>query len=284
MTPDLNRITKTIFSVPMYLPYVNDPIDNEVIKNAEEKLGVKLPDEYIQLIRIQNGGYIRYELPEHSNSMIYGIGNCFTSILDDRFFDYGDDEFIKKFGKKMIPFDGDGHWYLCLDYRHGDVPSVSHLELEGDAGAYVISDSFMGYLKLLTPTVEENSFYITQEIIIEEFMIDLGRTMELDTNLEPDSFAHGYTYHRAIRENGQAKSWVFVKPNRVPLSFVRDDEYKYNPDRYDRLKKMYSGDANRLVDNDDVTWEVEFDGKLKVEILSVLNQLGISGRLSRKSA
>jgi len=35
---------------------------------------LKLPVEYVELLRIQNGGYIRWKLPNQVHDRIFGIG------------------------------------------------------------------------------------------------------------------------------------------------------------------------------------------------------------------
>lgn len=50
----------TIWSVPAYLPYLQPPLTDEAVASAEKELGLQLPIEYLNLLRKQNGGYIRY--------------------------------------------------------------------------------------------------------------------------------------------------------------------------------------------------------------------------------
>src|SRR5690349_6685321 len=106
---------ETIWSVPAYLPYLQPQITDAKIQTAEKRIGFKLPPEYIALLRIQNGGYIRYRLPDSVHEVIAGIGPHFPSITD---FDWEEaQKFVSFKLKGLVPFDGDGHWHLCLDYR-----------------------------------------------------------------------------------------------------------------------------------------------------------------------
>ena len=37
------------------------PLTGEMVRDAEERLGVKLPAAYIAILNAQNGGYLRYD-------------------------------------------------------------------------------------------------------------------------------------------------------------------------------------------------------------------------------
>jgi hypothetical protein len=88
------------------------------------------------LLRAQNGGYIRYTLPDpdsvHTQIYgIYGIGPHFPSLTG---FDSDDcRDYVSFELDGLIPFDGDGHWRLRLDYR-GDrsIPAVTYVDVECD--------------------------------------------------------------------------------------------------------------------------------------------------------
>ena len=47
---------------------------------AEKEIGYRLPSEYLNLLRKQNGGYIRFSLPEMVHDTIAGIGPNFPSL------------------------------------------------------------------------------------------------------------------------------------------------------------------------------------------------------------
>jgi len=99
---------KTIWRRPAYLPYVQPPLTDKMVTDAEKQLDRKLPLKLIELLKIQNGGYLRKLLKDDScpSTMIMGIGPhrpSLTSLDWDQ--------------KDLLPFDGDSHWNLCLDYR-----------------------------------------------------------------------------------------------------------------------------------------------------------------------
>jgi hypothetical protein len=105
----------TIWRVPAYLPYLQPPLTDEAVAAAEKAIGFELPAEYLHLLRKQNGGYIRYSLPENVHNTIAGIGPHFPSLTE---FDWDQCQESVSFPLRgLVPFDGDGHWHLCLDYR-----------------------------------------------------------------------------------------------------------------------------------------------------------------------
>lgn len=102
----------------------NEPLTDEMIERAEIKLGVKLPTEYIELIRERNGGSLNYscfpvtgkDADKLGKSItidhIMGIGKDNGGILQSSFFA---EEFELK--SKLIPFYGDGDSWICFDYN-----------------------------------------------------------------------------------------------------------------------------------------------------------------------
>lgn len=102
----------------------NEPLTDEMIERAEIKLGVKLPAEYIELIKERNGGSLNCscfpvdgkdadKLGKSINiDHIMGIGKDNGGILQSLFFA---EEFELK--PKLIPFYGDGDSWICFDYN-----------------------------------------------------------------------------------------------------------------------------------------------------------------------
>ena len=90
----------------------------------------------------------------------------------------------------LVPFDGDGHWYLCLDYRHNNTqPEITFIETESDYEK-PIAKTFQEYLKLLEIDTD-NEFVIETNFTIEELVTKISSKVDIKFE-EPDSFAHGY--------------------------------------------------------------------------------------------
>lgn len=212
-------LINTIWQVPKYLPYVQPSLTDDIIANAEKKIGYKLPKEYIDILRIQNGGYIRFRLPETSNEQIYGIGPFFPSLTDYDWTDYEGTVGFELNG--LVPFDGDGHWYLCLDYRHNNTqPNITFIDTESDYEKR-IAKNFQEYLKLLEINAD-NDFVIETTFTIEELVTKISSIADIKFE-EPNSFDRGYPIYRSKYND----SWIWISPNKVPSGFIRESDYRY---------------------------------------------------------
>lgn len=49
-------------------------LTNEMIAVFEEEVGLKLPQAFVDLLKVQNGGSIRFEHPDMINEGIFGVG------------------------------------------------------------------------------------------------------------------------------------------------------------------------------------------------------------------
>ena len=59
---------------------------------------------------------------------------------------------IKEWGlpENLVLLCGDGHWWIALDYRKGEVPSVTWFDTEIDQDIH-LADSFSQFLNGLIP-------------------------------------------------------------------------------------------------------------------------------------
>src|SRR5688500_17368868 len=142
----------TILEVPAFLPYLQPPLTDQAVASAEKDIGHRLPSEYLALLRKQNGGYIRFSLPKMVHDTIAGIGPYFPSLTD---FDWDEcQEYVSYPLQGLVPFDGDGHWHLCLDYRkNAHVPAITYADVECDRETHV-AESFADYLAMLRIDVD----------------------------------------------------------------------------------------------------------------------------------
>jgi len=140
------------------------PLTDEMIAIAEERLGVRLPEEYLSLLRIHNGGYTKgfgypmtqpttwaenhVPLPELFGIVIDPNLNSFQNILSSV-------EMTSEWGSppKQVLLAGDGHWWITLDYRDNENPSVAWIDTECDEDVRV-ADSFSAFIAGLRPDEE----------------------------------------------------------------------------------------------------------------------------------
>jgi hypothetical protein len=225
---------KSIWKIPKYLPYIQPPLTNEIVEEAEKKMGYKFPKEYIELLKIQNGGFIRYTIEETPHSVIAGIGPYFPSITDfDWFKDYEDAMSFKLEG--LFPFDGDGHWNICLDYRNNKTePEITYVDTESDY-QNPIAKNFAEYLSLLKLDAD-GEYVIETDSSIEDIAKQISKIADIKFE-EPDYFGQGYPIFRS-KYNG---SWVWLSPNKARGGFVREGH-----ERYEELKSQMETAALRF--------------------------------------
>lgn len=224
---------ESIWQKPIYLPYLQPKLTDEILAKAELELRYKLPKELIELLKIQNGGYIRKTLEESLNEKIYGIGPHFPSLTDVDWTDYKDWVSFELEG--LIPFDGDGHWHICLDYRKNNSnPQVTHISPESDSQR-LIAETFSEYLSQLVYDIDDE-LVIRTDMTLVEMVKKLEKILDIKFD-EPDSFAHGYDQYRAKLD----ESWIWLSANLVPNGFIRKGEK-----RYDELIELSEGKALRF--------------------------------------
>lgn len=243
---------ESIWQKPIYLPYLQPILTDEIVETAEQKLGYKLPKELVELLKIQNGGYIRKTLEDSLNEQIYGIGPYFPSLSDIDWTEYKDWVSFELEG--LIPFDGDGHWYICLDYRNNKfIPEITYIDTECD-NQEKIADSFYDYLSRLTIKIDDE-WVINTNKTIEEIANQLERILNIKFE-EPDNFAHGYDQYRSQLDD----SWIWLSPNLVPNGFVRKDD-----DRYEELVKLSKGKTLRFPEISETSLLISFSKESTID-------------------
>ena len=60
-----------VWRVPAYLPYLQPPLTRAAVAAAEASLRVRLPQSYLSLLEVQNGGYVRRVFPEAPPAAIW---------------------------------------------------------------------------------------------------------------------------------------------------------------------------------------------------------------------
>lgn len=258
------KILKYIWRTPKYLPYVQPTLTEDAIKEAEKKMGYKLPKEYLELLTIQNGGYIRYTIVETPHSQISGIGPFYPSITNF--------EWLKEYEglsyeiDGLFPFDGDGHWNICLDYRKNkEEPEITYIDTEIDFEK-PIAKNFKEYIdKLIIET--ENEYVIETTSSLEETLKLISTTIGSDFG-KPDLFAHGYP----IYSNKHKDNWIWISPNKVPSGFIRQDD-----ERYEELKGQMEVQLLQFPEVDENALLLTFSDKGQAtELLTLLKNKGLA--------
>lgn len=147
--------------------YYNNPtITKKDIEGAEKKLHVKLPEKFIELLKIQNGGYTKnagFLFPMKIKTTWADDHiplNQLYGIVINKDFDTGhnimDSEYlIKEWGlpPNQVLITGDGHWWITLDYRKEKIPTIRWIDVECNEDIHV-ADNFEEFINGLVPYEE----------------------------------------------------------------------------------------------------------------------------------
>jgi len=212
-----------IWKVPAYIPLIHPNLTDEAIADAERKIGFPLPHAYIELLKVQNGGGIRFTLEEYPHEQIYGIGSGYYSINHTKWDEIrGEVPFDVD---RLIPFDGDGvHWNLCLDYRENSlVPAVCDYAM-ADGDVHEIASSFDEYIRMLIPADEFN-FYIPKVENLEHLLHLLSASLFLDFR-EIHQHVFGYSAHQAYKKMKFRES-IKIEPNLVPRGYIDQGNHDF---------------------------------------------------------
>nr|MBK9652902.1 SMI1/KNR4 family protein [Bacteroidota bacterium] len=136
--------------------YKHPPLTAPMLAMAEQSLNVKLPPLYIELLYIQNGGYTKdYLFPMNVKTSwsenhvplreLFGIVtdkniSSAQNILDTP---YLVSEW--ELPEKQILINGGGSWWITLDYRAGDIPTVRWIDVDYNEDIH-IANSFEEFI------------------------------------------------------------------------------------------------------------------------------------------
>jgi hypothetical protein len=138
------------------------PLTDEALRAAEAELGVTLPEAYVELLRVRNGGsvadaFTRFPMsvptswaPDHvSLEHMRGIGE--GGIVESLWLNETWEN-----PSELVLLDGDGHWWIALDYRAGSEPAVTWYDNE--IGEDIrLADDFRSFVERLEPEPDARS-------------------------------------------------------------------------------------------------------------------------------
>lgn len=132
--------------------YICESLTDEMIKEAEEKLGYKLPKSYIKLLKYQNGGIPNNTCHKDSEvfiTTIFGISNTNGYNIVDETEHMTMDWGYPDIGVYICDCPSAGHDCVMLDYsecgKDGE-PQVSHIDQESDYYKTVIAKDFETFI------------------------------------------------------------------------------------------------------------------------------------------
>jgi hypothetical protein len=140
---------------------VQVPLTDQAIIEVECELGHVLPHELVQLLRVQNGGYLRDDLRAHPSpeptswaatwvpfDQCFGVGHDGSSLFDPPYL-------VQEWGLPdgLVLLSGDGHSWIALDYREAaaeDGPPVIYVDAESRQ-VVRLAGSFRHFVEGLMP-------------------------------------------------------------------------------------------------------------------------------------
>lgn len=134
--------------------YNHGKLDDNRIKEVENTLECKLPNSYIELLRIQNGGYISENFSECWLTAIYGIGSSADSYygLEKEFKNWQDEWKYPNIGIPFGETQSGGHDMYFMDYsvvdQNGE-PRIVRVDNENDNTIYFVANSFQEFIDMV---------------------------------------------------------------------------------------------------------------------------------------
>lgn len=134
-------------------------ITEKDIKNVETALGYKLPNSYVELVKIYNGGFVNKDCfptqtrtswsEDHiSISSIMGIGGEYDIVKETRLM--VDEWQYPDIGVVVCDCPTAGHHIVMLDYREcgkDGEPKVAYVDQEWDYTITILADNFEQFIK-----------------------------------------------------------------------------------------------------------------------------------------
>ncbi len=196
-----------------------------------------------------NWGYIRYSIPGLPHSQIAGNGPNFPALCH---FDVDECQaFLSIPLQGLVPFDGDGHWHLCVDYRANVfIPAITYIDIECNS-EFQVAASIAGYLPVLILDIK-NVWVLDQVPVISTVVESLGVVLGVHS-IEPDLWAYGYPVYTFALGAKDDPQWLWLSPNRVASGFVRADDRRYH-----ELKNSMPGFSLRCPALEDTSYLLEY--------------------------
>ncbi len=212
------------------------PVTDDAVRDAQRRLGVKLLTSYVELLKVRNGGYLRYDshpaavptswATDHVGvEHIMGIGpGPAGNILDTPWL-------VEEWGmpEGLVLLSGDGHTWIALDYRScgpSGEPSVVWIDNELDEEVRLAPD-FQTFLDGLVPGNHRHVFgFVGVRDSPDRLLAELGRIFDTSfTKSTPDpSFPGPVTEWNSYMDRDRD---LWVSPNRTLWG---DVEYPEHPE------------------------------------------------------
>jgi hypothetical protein len=220
-----------MWSVPASLSYLQPDLTDAAVAETEQALGVRLPKAYLAALRVQNGGYMR--LIRHPSGVevdciagVNGRGAAYPSLpLSDWSAEKATmlEEGLTSPERidLLVPFCGDGHQYVCFDYRRSGrrrEPAITLVDVESFHIDRVIAPSFLALLGALGPDREEPAVGLLTRKNAARVATDVSRALRC-TFIDQGTQGHGYRSFVA-RVGRDRKTLLWIGANQTTRGWV----------------------------------------------------------------
>jgi hypothetical protein len=219
---------------PKFIPNLVPGATPEQLVDFETQLGFRLPETYRALLLEHNGGAIANDVLQESHlSLLQHISGIRhndmlrTSIIDR----LPDEDRSYTQWSKVFPFDGDGHFYFCLDYRHQNLdPAITYFDIEWKVEEVHIADNFDELVMLLRKACVSKVIGIQSRLSLEELAESLqgilGLAMDLNfLQRSPKSIVFPIPSD-SVSYSGRLNA--ILEPAQMPCGYTLDG-WSYNP-------------------------------------------------------
>lgn len=147
--------------------------DSDILHSVEKRLKLKLPQEYVDLMKTRNGGSLARKIFKLNKDEIFieyilGIGGSEDEGVLTTIY------MSKEWGlpRDIVLLSGNGHTWVFLDYRKDkENPSVSYIDKETDLDL-IIASNFTDFINKLSfdSSSNDNVEYVSENVYsIKEF-------------------------------------------------------------------------------------------------------------------
>ena len=134
-----------------------EPVTQEEIVAAEATLGVKLPDDFLEFLKLSNGGYVHYNKRAFPVDFSIESGDVFIEVEEIKGLDAEgillSEYLIQEWDlpQNLLLLSGSGHAWIGFNYDERDIPNIVYVEPdEGDGNNFhVLADTFTEFVRKL---------------------------------------------------------------------------------------------------------------------------------------
>ena len=212
---------QTYWTSDLFDEYELSPLTDSIVQEVEKQLNVRFPKEYLQLLKVQNGGYLHFDkfpFAYESEDESLTIEHLFGLSVDQEEGVLQSSYLINEWElpKKIVLLSGNGSVWIALDYRQNKLdPGVVLIDVDLEFEA-TIAESFEEFLAKLYRETDSDQDYTSKEEQTE-YTYEQGNKVFSKNNIGKISSALSYFINTDSDTN-----WLLTQLKKVA---VKEDEY-----------------------------------------------------------